>query len=210
MVPQHINSGRTYLSKGLLKKAQKVANRNIELLAPMITSLSPLIGIEPSAVLTFRDEYINLVSDDLLSEAQKIKRNTFTIEEFLANEMNKGRIKPHMFTDEERKIRFHGHCYQKALSNTKYVKQVLSFPTNYEAEEIESGCCGMAGSFGYEKKTYAISMKIAEMKLLPEVRNTAPDTLLAASGTSCRHQIKDGTDREAKHPVEILYEALKK
>lgn len=208
VVPKHVNSGRTYISKGLLKKAKRVANRNIELLAPMVSNLSPLVGIEPSAVLTFRDEYINLVNENQLSEALKIKRNTFTIEEFLANEMNKGRIKTDMFTDEKRKIRFHGHCYQKALSNTKYVQQVLSFPTNFEAEEIDSGCCGMAGSFGYEKNTYSISMKIAEMKLLPEIRKTDSSTLIATSGTSCRHQIKDGTGKTVKHPVEILYEAL--
>ncbi|TLX77496.1 FAD-binding oxidoreductase [Labilibacter sediminis] len=209
VVPQHTNSGRTYISKGLIKKAKRIANRNIELLAPMVSPLSPLIGIEPSAVLTFRDEYINLANIDLQDEAEKIKKSIFTIEEFLADEMLKGRIKPDQFTHEKRKIRFHGHCYQKALSNTKYIKQVLSFPTNYEAEEIDSGCCGMAGSFGYEKASYAVSVKIAEMKLLPEVRKTPQDTFLAASGTSCRHQIKDGTEKNVRHPVEILYEALK-
>ncbi|MCW3788022.1 FAD-binding and (Fe-S)-binding domain-containing protein [Plebeiibacterium sediminum] len=208
VVPQHIYSGRTYISKGLIKKARKIANKNIELLSPMISKLSPLIGIEPSAVLTFRDEYINLVKDDLKEEALKIKRNTYTIEEFLANEMNKGRISKDSFTNETKEIKFHGHCYQKALSSTKYVQQVLSFPENYSAIEIDSGCCGMAGSFGYEKKSYSLSLKIAEMKLLPEVRNTEPSTLIAASGTSCRHQIKDGTGREAQHPIEILYEAL--
>ncbi len=208
VVPQHVDSGRTYISKGLLKKARRVANKNIELLSPMISSLSPLVGIEPSGVLTFRDEYINLVKDDLKDDAQKIKRNTFTIEEFLANEMNKGRISRDSFTKETKEIKFHGHCYQKALSSTKYVQQVLSFPENYNAIEIESGCCGMAGSFGYEKKSYNLSMKIAEIKLLPEVRNTEQSTLIAASGTSCRHQIKDGTGRDAQHPIEILYEAL--
>ena len=208
VIPEHLSSGRTYISKGLIKKAKRIANRNIEILAPMVSSLSPIVGIEPSAILTLRDEYLNLVSDELLGEAQKIKKCTFTIEEFLANEMNKGRIKKEQFTAEFRKIRFHGHCYQKALSNTKYIKQALSFPENYEAEEIDSGCCGMAGSFGFEKKNYSISMKIAEMKLLPAVRETPQNTLLAASGTSCRHQIKDGSDREAQHPVEILYDAL--
>lgn len=207
-IPQHLSSGRTFISKGLLKKARKIANRNIEMLAPMVSSTSPIVGIEPSAILTFRDEYLNLAKDELLSAAQKIKKCTFTIEEFLANEMNKGRIKKNQFTTEAKKIRFHGHCYQKALSNTKYIQQALSFPENYEAEEIESGCCGMAGSFGFEKDTYAISMKIAEMKLLPAVRETKQSTLLAASGTSCRHQIREGSEREALHPVEILYDAL--
>ncbi len=208
VVPQHLSSGRTYISKGLLKKAKKVANRNIELLAPMVSPLSPIIGIEPSAILTFRDEYLNLANNELISEAIKIKNCAFTIEEFLTKEINKGRISKEQFTKDEKKIRFHGHCYQKALSNTKYIKQVLSFPENYEADEIESGCCGMAGSFGYDKKTYAISMKIAELKLLPAIRDTEQSTLLAASGTSCRQQIYDGTNREVQHPVEILYEAL--
>ncbi len=208
VVPQHMQSGRTYLSKGLIKKAKKIANRNIELLAPMVSSLSPLVGIEPSAVLSFRDEYIDLVNDDLKQEALKIKKSTFTIEEFLAQEMNRGKIRKENFTKEERHIKFHGHCYQKALSSTKYVQQVLSFPENYKAEEIPSGCCGMAGSFGLERNTYNLSMKIAEMKLLPAVRKASPETLIAASGTSCRHQITDGSGRAALHPIEILFEAL--
>ena len=208
VVPELLSSGRTYISKGLLKKAKAIANHNIRVLAPMVSELSPIVGIEPSAILTFRDEYLNLANDNLLAEAQKIKKCTFTIEEFLANEMSAGRIKSEQFTTEKRKISFHGHCYQKALSNTKYIKQVLSFPKNYVAHEIDAGCCGMAGSYGYEKSTYGVSMKIAELKLLPAVRATEQSTLLAASGTSCRHQIKDGTDRQAQHPVEILYEAL--
>jgi FAD/FMN-containing dehydrogenase/Fe-S oxidoreductase len=208
VIPQHLNSGRTYISKGLLKKAKRIANRNIEILAPMVSSQSPLIGIEPSAILTFRDEYVNLVKEELKNEALNIKKNTFTIEEFLANEINKGRIRKEYFTNKKRHIKFHGHCYQKALSSTKYTQQILSFPENYSAEEIKSGCCGMAGSFGYENKNYALSMRIAEMKLLPEIRKTNNDTLLVAAGTSCRHQIKDGTGRAAQHPVEILFEAL--
>jgi FAD/FMN-containing dehydrogenase/Fe-S oxidoreductase len=208
VIPQHLNSGRTYISKGLLKKANRIANKNIELLAPMVSSQSPLVGIEPSAVLTFRDEYINLAKEELKNKALNIKKNTFTIEEFLANEINKGRIRKEYFTQEKRHIKFHGHCYQKALSSTKYTQQILSFPKNYSAEEINSGCCGMAGSFGYENKSYSISMRIAEMKLLPAIRKTSEETLLAAAGTSCRHQIKDGTGRTAYHPVEILFEAL--
>ncbi|MCW3804282.1 FAD-binding and (Fe-S)-binding domain-containing protein [Plebeiibacterium marinum] len=208
VVPQHTHSGRTLISKGLIKKAKKTANRNIELLAPMVSSHSPLIGIEPSAVLTFRDEYISLVKDELKDEAIRIKKNTFTIDEFLSNEMNIGRISKEAFTKEKRDIKFHGHCYQKALSSTKHTQQILSFPENYTATEIESGCCGMAGSFGYEKLSYNLSMKIAELKLLPEIRKTSEDTLIAAAGTSCRQQIADGSGRTAHHPIEILYEAL--
>ncbi len=208
IIPQHVNSGRTFISKGLIKKAKRVANQNINLLGPMITSQSPLIGIEPSAILTFRDEYPDLVNNDLYNTALHVAKHTYTIEEFLANEMEKGRIKQEQFTDASKEIKFHTHCYQKALSKTNYTQKVLSFPKNYTAIEIQSGCCGMAGSFGYEKSTFQLSKKIAEMKLLPEVRKSAATTLIAAAGTSCRHQIKDGSEREAQHPVEILFDAL--
>ncbi len=208
IIPQHVNSGRTFISKGLIKKAQKVANQNINLLGPMISSQSPLIGIEPSAILTFRDEYPDLVRKDLLATAIQVAKHTYTIEEFLCNEIEKGRIKEEAFTDAQKEIKFHAHCYQKALSKTNYTQKILSFPKNYTAIEIKSGCCGMAGSFGYEKSTYQLSKRIAEMKLLPEVRKAAPDTLIAAAGTSCRHQIADGTEKQAQHPVEILFDAL--
>jgi len=209
IVPQHTNSGRTYLSKGLVKKAKKLANKNIEYLAPMVSAQSPLIGIEPSAILTFRDEYPDLVSSALHQQAIAVAKNTYTIEEFLAKEIEGGRIQQNSFTEASKKVKFHGHCYQKALSNTSYTQKVLSFPKNYEAQEIKSGCCGMAGSFGYEKSTYSLSKKVGELVLLPTIRATQESTLISAAGTSCRHQIKDGTERQAQHPVEILYEALK-
>ena len=208
IIPKHHESGRTYLSKGLVKKAQSIANKNIELLKDIISKETPLVGIEPSALLTFRDEYIDLTKSDLKDSAIKLAKNCLMIEEFLWQEMQAGRIIKEQFTNEIKEVSFHGHCYQKSLASTLPIKEVLSFPKNYTATEIDSGCCGMAGSFGFEAEHYKLSMQIAELKLLPAVRKTKPTTLLAASGTSCRHQIKDGSQREAQHPVEILLDAL--
>ena len=208
IIPKHLESGRTYLSKGLVKKAQSIANKNISLLKDIISKETPLVGIEPSALLSFRDEYKDLASSELKSSAIQLSENCLMIEEFLWQEIQAGRITKEQFTEDSKEVSFHGHCYQKSLASTLTVKEVLSFPENYIAKEIDSGCCGMAGSFGFETEHYSLSMKIAELKLLPAVRNTKETTLLAASGTSCRHQIKDGSHREAMHPVEILFEAL--
>jgi len=207
-IPLHGESGRAWLSKGLLRDAKKIANRNIELLSPLITADTPLIGIEPSAILTFRDEYIDLVDDHLFEKAKELSRHVFFIDEFLAAEMEKGNISKQLFSTEKRNIRLHGHCQQKALSSVAVSEKILSWPENYSVEIIPSGCCGMAGSFGYEKEHYDLSMKVGELVLFPSVRNAEPDTLIAAPGTSCRHQVKDGTGRKASHPVEILYDAL--
>ncbi|MBX2924321.1 MAG: FAD-binding protein [Chitinophagaceae bacterium] len=208
IIPQHIESGRSWLSKGLLRKAKAIANRNIRLLHEVITPEMPMIGVEPSAILTFRDEYIDLADDDLLDAARQLSKSVFTIEEFLAKEAEKGNITPGMFTAEAKKIVLHGHCQQKALSSVAPSVKILSLPQNYSVQTIPSGCCGMAGSFGYEKEHYDISMKIGELVLLPTVRKQEKETLIAAAGTSCRHQIKDGAQRKALHPVEILYKAL--
>ena len=208
VVPDLKESGRTYLSKGILGKAKRLANENVRLLSGVVSEESPLIGVEPSAILTFRDEYPALVTSELNEAAQKIASCSFTIEEFLNFENEKGKIDMSLFVKDEKKIRFHGHCYQKSLSETKYTKSILEIPENYTAEEIPSGCCGMAGAFGYEKEHYELSMSIGELVLFPEVRKTGDSTLLAASGTSCRHHIKHGTDRESQHPVEVLFDAL--
>jgi len=210
VIPKHVQSGRTYLSKGFVKEAKKIANQNIHLLKGLITDETPLLGVEPSGIITFRDEYLSLVDDDLRAEAQQIAKNALMIDEFLLAEMKAGRIHPEQFTNETKKIKLHGHCYQKAFHLVSVTEQVLSFPANYSIETIPSGCCGMAGSFGYEAEHYAISMKVAELVLLPTIRKTETDTLIAAAGTSCRHQIKDGVGRKSYHPVEILYNALLK
>jgi len=208
IIPKHIDSGRTYLSKGLLRKAKKIAIQNVNYLKDIISNKSPLVGVEPSAILTFRDEYPDLVGDELKDIATELSKNALMIDEFLKREIENGNIKKEQFSTEKQNIKLHGHCQQKAVASTDPTKFLLSFPKNYSVEEIPSGCCGMAGSFGYEKEHYDVSMKIGEMVLFPAVREANEQTLIAAPGTSCRHQIKDGTGRKALHPVEILYDSL--
>jgi FAD/FMN-containing dehydrogenase/Fe-S oxidoreductase len=208
IIPEHEESGRTWLSKGLLRNAQKIINRNIKALSPLISADTPLIGIEPSAILTFRDEYPDLATDENLVAAKELSKHVFLIDEFIAAEIEKGNITKEKFTSEKRLVKLHGHCQQKAISSTAPSVRMLSLPENYTVETIPSGCCGMAGSFGFEKEHYDLSMQIAELVLLPTVRKQDPGTLIAAPGTSCRHQIHDGCGREALHTVEILYRAL--
>lgn len=208
-IPLHYESGRTFLSKGLLRKAKKLAEKNINLLEPLISGKTPLIGIEPSAILTFRDEYIDLTRGSLKEKAISLSKNCILFDDFILQEVNAGRIDKSVFADESRNIRLHGHCHQKALSGTASTKQMLSLPVNYKVDEIKSGCCGMAGSFGYEAEHYDVSMKVGELVLFPEVRKTPEQTTIAAPGTSCRHQISDGTGRKALHPVEVFLESIK-
>ncbi len=207
-IPKHTWSGRTFLSKGLVRKAKKIANENVLFLKEIVTSEKPLIGIEPSGILSFRDEYPKLVSHELKEAALDLADNCFLIEEFLAKEAAAGRISRKLFTGQKKHIKVHGHCHQKSLASVEPTLDMLSIPEHYTTEEIKSGCCGMAGAFGYEKEHYELSMKVGELVLFPEVRKTAENILIAAPGTSCRQQIKDGTGRLAYHPVEILYEAL--
>jgi len=207
-IPKHKVSGRTFLSKGLLRKAKQIAIANVNLLKDRVTEEIPIVGIEPSAILTFRDEYPDLVGKELQEDARELGKNALMIDEFISREMEAGRITKDQFTKEAKKIKLHGHCQQKAVASTLATKKMLSFPENYIIEEIPSGCCGMAGSFGYEKEHYDLSMKIGELVLFPAVRKMEELEVLAAPGTSCRHQIEDGTGAEAKHPVEILLEAL--
>jgi FAD/FMN-containing dehydrogenase/Fe-S oxidoreductase len=208
-VIRNAESGRTFISKGLLRKAKKLAIENITLFKDIVTSDSPLVGIEPSAILAFRDEYPDLAGRELKQDADRLAVNVFIIDEFLAAEFEKGHITRDIFTKEPRKIKLHGHCQQKSVASTEPTKKMLSIPENYQVEEIKSGCCGMAGAFGYEKEHYELSMKVGELVLFPEIRKSSPDTIISAPGTSCRHQIKDGTGRTALHPVEVLYQALK-
>ena len=204
----HRESGRSYISKGLLDKARTHADRNVRIFKDIVGEDTPLIGIEPSAILSFRDEYPSLVSSSLKESAAELANHAFTIEEFLDSEVKAGNITSDSFREDNRVLKLHGHCHQKALSSMVPSKRILSLPKNYSVELIPSGCCGMAGSFGYEKEHYDLSMKIGELVLFPSVRSN-PDKQIVAAGTSCRHQIYDGTGVKAKHPVEILYEALK-
>jgi Fe-S oxidoreductase len=191
-----------------VRKAKVIANKNIKLFQNLITAETPLIGIEPSAILTFRDEYPDLADDEHLDAAKGLAKHVFLIDEFIALEIGKGNISKAAFTTAKRSIQLHGHCQQKALSSVTPSVTLLSLPENYSVSIIPSGCCGMAGSFGYEKEHYDVSMKIGELVLFPTVRKQPEDTIIAAPGTSCRHQIWDGTGRKALHPVEVLYDAL--
>ncbi len=208
-IPKHEESGRTYLSKGLIRQARSIAQRNIAALKDLVSEETPIIGIEPSAILTLRDEYIALTRGQEQQTAQRIAAFTFTFDEFIAREIDQGNITKDDFTSEKRLIKLHGHCHQKALSSLVPTKKMLTLPENYQMHMIPSGCCGMAGSFGYEKDKYEVSMQIGELVLFPTVREQPDDVIIAAPGTSCRHQIKDGTRRIALHPAEILYDALK-
>lgn len=202
----HLESGRSFISKGFLEEAKDLANKNISIFKDLISEETPLIGIEPSAVLTFKDEYIKLADD--IESAKSIAKHTFLVEEFIQQEIDLGHITSAQFTTETKYIKFHGHCHQKALANQKSSFDILNLPENYKVTIIPSGCCGMAGSFGYEKEHYEVSMQIGEQTLFPAVRKASEATVISANGTSCRHQIKDGTGRIAKHPVTILKEAL--
>ena len=205
-IVNHEESGRSFISKGFLKEAKTVCNLNVAIFKDIISEKTPLIGVEPSAILTFRDEYIRLADDK--KSAEKIAQNVFTFEEFLVQEVAKGNVDTSFFTEATKTLKIHGHCHQKALSGTHASFQVLNIPKNYAVTIINSGCCGMAGSFGYEKEHYDLSMQVGEDTLFPKIRNTPKETEIVAAGTSCRHQIFDGTTRIAKHPITILKEAL--
>lgn len=206
MIIKHEESGRSYLSKGFLKDAKKIANKNITIFKSLISEKTPLVGIEPSAILTFRDEYIRLAEDK--NAAEKIAKHTFTIEEFIAKAFERKEIDTSIFTSNNKALKIHGHCHQKSLSNVKHTFTMLNIPKNYKVTIMNTGCCGMAGSFGYEKEHYDVSMQVGEDTLFPKIRNCKADTEISASGTSCRHQIYDGTKRISKHPVTLLKEAL--
>lgn len=202
----HLESGRSYLSKGFLKEVKTIANDNVNFFKSSINDEFYLVGIEPSAILTFKDEYPRLA--DNKDAAKAIAKRTFLVEEFIQNEIQLGNIKSDQFTQDAKTVKFHGHCHQKALANQKSSFDILNLPQNYSVTIIPSGCCGMAGSFGYEKEHYDVSMAIGEQTLFPAIRKASEDAIIAANGTSCRHQIKDGTGRIAKHPITILKEAL--
>ena len=202
----HSESGRSFISKGFLKEAKVIANKNVAIFKELITEQTPLVGIEPSAILTFRDEYIRLADD--VNSATVISKNTFTIEEFILKEFESGTIRTNQFSTEKKLIKIHGHCHQKALSSTHATFSILNIPKNYKPTIMNTGCCGMAGSFGYEKEHYKVSMQVGEDTLFPKIRNTSKEIEIVAAGTSCRHQIYDGTKRIAKHPITVLREAL--
>ncbi len=207
-MPKVMESGRASLSKGLLKKARSFANYNITILFPFAEQKIPVIGIEPSAILTLRDEYKDLCDSELSEKAQTLSIHTYIIDEFIVRELDANNIDKKVFKGKSQKIYLHGHCHQKALSSVNHTVRMLTIPEGWEVEEIECGCCGMAGAFGYEKEHFVVSMAIGELKLFPAVRAAEKDAIISAPGTSCRHQIWDGTHRKAMHPIDVLWQSV--
>ncbi len=198
--------GRPMISKGLLKQARANARRNVGLLAAHARRGTPIVGIEPSCIATFRDEYPSLLKTEA---ARHVADQAFFFEEFITDLADKGNLSMEFNGKAgHRKIKLHTHCYQKAYGTAANVVEMLNLMPNAIVEEIDSGCCGMAGSFGYEKEHYDISMAIGEQALFPSVRAASSETIIAAAGTSCRQQIKDGTQRKAVHPIVLLAQAL--
>ena len=210
-IPRHGESGRAAISKGCLRLAKKLAVKNVTFLRDIISEDAPLIGIEPSCILSFRDEYPDLVPQEMRDDAKKLASNCLLFDEFLMREARQGRIGSGAFREMDADIWLHGHCHQKSLIGVGASAEMLRLIPGVRVHVIPSGCCGMAGSFGYEKEHYETSMAIGEMVLFPTVRKAAESpgkTLVAAPGTSCRQQILDGTGIRAQHPIEILYDAL--
>ncbi|SDW58259.1 FAD-binding and (Fe-S)-binding domain-containing protein [Flavobacterium degerlachei] len=207
LVVDHEESSRAYISKGFLEEAKVIANKNVSIFATIVSAEIPLIGIEPSAILTFRDEYLRLADDKIAAE--KLSKNCLTIEEFFKREIESAKINADQFSNEGKQIKIHGHCHQKSLSTIEATFAMLNVPENNKVTIYNSGCCGMAGSFGYEAEHYDISMQMGEDTLFPKIRSTEANIAIAAAGTSCRHQIFDGTSRKALHPVTILKNCLK-
>ena len=214
-IPKHVESGRAAMSKGNLKLAKKYALKNVNLLKDKVTAQTPLVGIEPSCILSFRDEYPDLVPAELRQEAKALGHNALLFDEFIMREVAAGRISAKDFKTDAVEIWLHGHCHQKALVGTEKTVAALKLLQGAKVHFIPSGCCGMAGSFGYEKEHYKTSLAIGEMVLFPTVRNAMSNTngvvpcIVSAPGTSCRQQIFDGTGVYAVHPIEILYRWMK-
>ena len=214
-IPRHVESGRAAISKGCLKYAKKFAVKNVQLLKDKVSESHPLIGIEPSCILSFRDEYPDLVPAEMRQDALSLAKNCLLYDEFLMNEIAEGNISAEDFEDAKMEIWLHGHCHQKSLVGVdKTAKALGSLLAGAKVNVIPSGCCGMAGSFGYEKEHYKTSLAIGEMVLFPAVRKAVAQSsdvpaIVAAPGTSCRQQILDGTGVKAVHPIEILYRFIK-
>ncbi|ANW95907.1 FAD-binding protein [Wenyingzhuangia fucanilytica] len=203
---EHEQSGRALISKGFLKEAKEVANTNVEIFGQVLDENHSLIGVEPSAILTFRDEYLRLCDD--IDLAKKTAKHVLGIEEFISKEIALGNIVANAFTKEDKNVKIHVHCHQKSLSTSKHTFDMLNIVPNYKVTVLNTGCCGMAGSFGYEEEHYEVSMQMGEDTLFPKLRNLEAESLIVASGTSCRHQIKDGTQKESLHAVSALRQAL--
>ncbi len=207
VLPGHFCCGRPMISKGLVDEARASAEDAVAHLHPFALESVPIVGLEPSCLLALRDEYRYLLPGD--PRVQEVADAAMLFEEFVATLADEGRLNL-TFTDRAARVLLHGHCHQKALVGMRPSLRTLSLAPNYVVEEVDSGCCGMAGSFGYEAEHYDLSMKMAERRLLPAVRKAGEETLIAAAGTSCRAQIQHGTGRTALHPAQILRNAVVK
>jgi Fe-S oxidoreductase len=196
--------GRTFLSAGLVDHARAELDRLVATYLPFAARGVPIVGLEPSCLLTLRDELLSLRSDET---AKTISAHALMFEEFLVREAAEGRLSLSLAPIAETAI-VHGHCHQKSFGALKPVEQALRLIPGLTVETIDSSCCGMAGAFGYGADTYDTSIEMAELSLLPAVRGTDANTLVIADGTSCRHQIKDGTDRTALHVARVLAMSL--
>lgn len=196
--------GRTFLSAGLVDEARSELDRLVSAFAPFAARGVPIVGLEPSCLLTLRDELASLRKDDA---AKAVGAHALTFEEFLVREAEAGRLQLPLGTVADKAV-VHGHCHQKSFGAFKPVEQVLRLVPGLKVETIESSCCGMAGAFGYGADTYDASIEMAELSLLPAVRRADQRTLVVADGTSCRHQIHDGTQREALHVARVLAMSL--
>jgi FAD/FMN-containing dehydrogenase/Fe-S oxidoreductase len=198
--------GRTFLASGLVAEAKREAQRMLETLKPYVDRGVAVVGLEPSCLFGLRDEFLYMHPDGEMAE---LALNAYLFEEFVAREIDAGRFKLDLKAGTQKKALLHGHCHQKSFGAMGAVERVLKLVPGLEVETVQSSCCGMAGSFGYDAKHYDVSMKMAELSLLPAVRKADADTLVVADGTSCRHQIHDGANREAVHVAVVLERALR-
>ena len=197
--------GRTYLATGQIDKAKDEAERLIEALEPFVARGVPVVGLEPSCLFTLRDEFLGLGLGDA---AREVADNAFLFEEFLAREKKAGRLILDLKALPQKTALLHGHCHQKAFGAMSAVQEALALVPELAVTTVETSCCGMAGSFGYEAEHFKASVAMAELSLLPAIRKADADTLVVADGTSCRHQIADGADRQAIHVAQVLERAL--
>jgi Fe-S oxidoreductase/FAD/FMN-containing dehydrogenase len=209
IIPRHVESGRSALSEGFLTRARDVARSNVEMLGGVIVEQQPLLGIEPSALLAFRDEYPDLLRGGEQKRARRLAAHCLLFDEWFVRELDAGRISAASFGETARVVRLHGHCHQKALASMAPTVRMLETVPAQEVRLIPSGCCGMAGAFGYESEHFDLSNEVGGLVLFPAVNAAAPEDIIAAPGTSCRHQIHDGTGRVARHPIELMRDALR-
>jgi len=197
--------GRTFLAAGLVDEARVEAQRMLDALRPFVDRGVPIVGLEPSCLLTLRDEYLVMGLD---GEIGPTAERALLFEEFLADEADAGRLRLDLAPLRAQTALLHGHCHQKAFDAMAAVRKVLGMIPGLNVQTVDSGCCGMAGSFGYEAEHFVVSMKMAEQSLLPAVRNAGPETIVVADGTSCRHQIRDGARKKALHVARVLQMSL--